>query len=1366
MEVVGFVASVGTLIEGADFIRRTLDDYRKGGRDRERLLAEVASLKSVLGQLKAGSDQARDDHKEEAWLDVVGQLSSKGGVLERIEDVISEIKLKIERKHGFRGALVQWTWPFVKEDVDRNIRQMQRLSHNVSLVLQTASLKYTSTIHERVSRVEVAANKRELRAILEWLSSLNFLKQQQTEFSKAFPGTCEWFLSSTEYDTWKQKRQRILYCSAIGGAGKTILASVAIDDLRMQTAGQDVGIFIIYCKHDRPDTHSVEKLAMTILRQVVQIKAGLIPPELEELLTTHYYTKDTKPDLDEVLKVVNSLLPTFSSNFVVLDGLDEIMQEKAREEIITFLMTLEGDNRIMFTSRPIDVIEKMFPPINADPDDEIWSNEDEAERYDYWDNEEADYEHAYDSNTESIDPDDDSGSSSNEDPHVDATNGMGFQSPASFTPATSMLQSDSQGSAPCLKVDVSARPRAIRTYVRKRTEQSPLLLKFAKQKPGFAEELEDEVTTGAKKMFLLAQLHMDAMSNPDLLKFSEVLQALRTLPTKLNDSYDKAMDRVQGHGKSLLRLVAYAQRPLSAKEVEHALGISSETDELLDEEIIPASALISRCAGLVTLDENYEIVFSHYTIDGYFANRRDDFFEDGHKYMAEICLHYLNLQELRNGPVQGEEEGAQFDARLKAYPFLEYASLFWGIHAHASQDNEALELAYDFIRNDERRSTSVQALWFSSDEITADWRSRTGASPLRLAMYFKYEKLADRLLKSGADANIQDVFGMTPLMWAAQVGDIEMTTSILQLPIPLNAINNDGETALHLAITHRHEDVTAVLVDQRDVDVNVPAGGKRGTRSMTPLMHAIWREEINIVRKLLTRDDILINSKDSQGLAAIHWAAFARNPEIMEALVKVASIDLEPMHDRTSPPLILAAYRDNAYAVRALLDAGANINIRESELDARGTALMRAADKDSVSVVHELLRRQIDWNAKDSYQRTAVHSAAINGSIDSLGVLLSLRDVEVNLQDINGNTPLHDAAGLTYDSKCLELLLSKGADIEIMNNRGKTAIDTARAQGAKKNIAILKKRYAEEFGMPKRSMTGLSMEELTLMQAAQQGDEAAVDSILTTYKQDKSIDIEERDDWLQRTPLQHAVDAGHLHIVQKLHRAGANINTMDKFGRTALHIAAMRHRLRIAGYLLDNGADYTIKDQWGIGAFEDASPSLEVLFLEHGAEFTKDLDLERVLFFAAEQGKMIAVQRLVDAGAEVQVKDSYGFSPYERAKQAGKTEMAKYLDQIGKSAEEPELSLPTPMTSSASIATMSNIAIPALSEDVRSGPGIKEATKGDFAPSSKHAENDNQETSGLSFDSKSKFQLARELAPDWRYVMIVFAAFFIGFYMR
>ena len=165
MEVVGLVASVATLIEATNFVRTTLSDYKKGGKDRDRLLAEVDSLKAVLGRLQTDNHNAKHVNKQEPWLDIVGQLSQKGGTIEQIEDVISEVKLKIERKQGLRGAIVHWTWPFIKEDVDRNIRQMQRLSHNVSIVLQDASLKLTLAINEGVTRIDKVTNKRQNKSI-------------------------------------------------------------------------------------------------------------------------------------------------------------------------------------------------------------------------------------------------------------------------------------------------------------------------------------------------------------------------------------------------------------------------------------------------------------------------------------------------------------------------------------------------------------------------------------------------------------------------------------------------------------------------------------------------------------------------------------------------------------------------------------------------------------------------------------------------------------------------------------------------------------------------------------------------------------------------------------------------------------------------------------------------------------------------------------------------------------------------------------------------------------------------------------------------------------------------------------------------
>lgn len=781
--------------------------------------------------------------------------------------------------------------------------------------------------------------------------------------------------------------------------------------------------------------------------------------------------------------------------------------------------------------------------------------------------------------------------------------------------------------------------------------------------------------------FLLAQLHMDAMSHPDLLKFSEVCNAMLHLPTGLDDSYDKAIDRTQAHGKSLLRLVAYAHRSLSIGEVEQALGVSFGASEILDEEIIPASTLISRCANLVTFDEDHHVVFSHYTIAGYFARRRDDLFGNGHKYMAQTCLNYLNLEEFQRGPVHGEEEDALFDARLRANPFLEYASLFWGAHAEASRDDDVLEAACEFINADKRRNASIQAMWYSSDEVTANWRNRNEASPLHLAMYFRYTQLANRLLKEGVDTDTKDSFGMTSLMWASQVGNMEMTRTLIHLRASLNARNNDGENALHLAIKHRQENIAVLLIDEKDLDINAPADEGGGHWNVTPLMLAIEREEFNVVQKLLARDELGINIKDSRGQSALHRAARVFDPSFMKALGALPSIDLDCLDKFGLPPLIEAATWGNLPAVVALLDAGAEVNICENEPGARGNALMRAADYDRFDVVHELIKRGIDWNAKDDLHRSAIHSAAINGSFRSLAILLKVPQSDINLQDVNGNTPMHDAAGHPQDHT-LRVLLDKGAKIDVRNHRGQTPLDTARANGRRTNLKLLMEKYADELKMPKRSLTGMLLEEPNLIRAAQLGDKATVDSILAAYKQDKSMDLEERDDWLGRTPLQHAIEAGSFHIVKQLHLAGASIKVQDKLGRTAIHIAAMRHRYSIARYLLRKGVELTLKDQWGVNVMEDATPPLQVLLLQYGIPITKDQDLKKLLYLAAELGNMKAVRRLIDAGAEVQVKDRFGLSPYERAKRAGKMEMAKYLDQVGKSTTQSSPHLPTLMISS------------------------------------------------------------------------------------
>jgi hypothetical protein len=94
-----------------------------------------------------------------------------------------------------------------------------------------------------------------------------------------------------------------------------------------------------------------------------------------------------------------------------------------------------------------------------------------------------------------------------------------------------------------------------------------------------------------------------------------VRRALEILPKEMNGTYDVAMERIEQQNeddkelaKQVFSWITHACRPLSIKELQHALAVmpgmtSMDPDAIIDEEI-----LTSVCAGLIVIDEESSIV--------------------------------------------------------------------------------------------------------------------------------------------------------------------------------------------------------------------------------------------------------------------------------------------------------------------------------------------------------------------------------------------------------------------------------------------------------------------------------------------------------------------------------------------------------------------------------------------------------------------------------------------------------------------------------------------------------------------------------------------------------------------------------------
>ena len=75
-------------------------------------------------------------------------------------------------------------------------------------------------------------------------------------------------------------------------------------------------------------------------------------------------------------------------------------------------------------------------------------------------------------------------------------------------------------------------------------------------------------------------------------------------------------------------------------------------------------------------------------------------------------------------------------------------------------------------------------------------------------------RAVNRLIAKGADVNLQDENGYTPLMKAADQGHENIVRMLLAAPgIDVNLQNNNGKTALDFAVKKGHQNIAAMIRD-------------------------------------------------------------------------------------------------------------------------------------------------------------------------------------------------------------------------------------------------------------------------------------------------------------------------------------------------------------------------------------------------------------------------------------------------------------------------------------------------------------------------------------------------------------------------
>lgn len=168
------------------------------------------------------------------------------------------------------------------------------------------------------------------------------------------------------------------------------------------------------------------------------------------------------------------------------------------------------------------------------------------------------------------------------------------------------------------------------------------------------------------------------------------------------------------------------------------------------------------------------------------------------------------------------------------------------------------------------------------------------------------------------------------------------------------------------------------------------------------------------------------------------------------------------------------------------------------------------------------------------------------------------------------------------------------------------------------------------------------------------GDHEIVQCIL-----DSGADVNQSDHF-GRTALGAAAEAGNRAMVEFLMEKGASFKAKVKTnyidGRApdmnlaALYWAARGGQLEIMQLLIDRGADVNeYHNSRPIhGAAQNGNPEVARLLIEKGAYINCQDQLTRTpLFIAAEEKHRYMISFLIEAGADVNHKTDYGFTPFD-----------------------------------------------------------------------------------------------------------------------
>jgi cytohesin len=441
---------------------------------------------------------------------------------------------------------------------------------------------------------------------------------------------------------------------------------------------------------------------------------------------------------------------------------------------------------------------------------------------------------------------------------------------------------------------------------------------------------------------------------------------------------------------------------------------------------------------------------------------------------------------LHRAAAAGNTEVAELLLSYSANPNARDSTGLSALHYAAINDNkEMVELLIakgaDVDAKDASGNTPLHNAVENDHRDVAEMLSGKGAElSIHVAAFLGNIEDIEDFAETGARIDIKDGRGLTPLHYAVTAGQYDVVKFLITKGTDVNVkeIWPFG-TPVHLAVENGDKEIVELLAA---AGADVSARKSRATRA-APLHLAAKRGRNDIVAVLASYNADL-NVKDKDGLSPLHIAVSAAHKDVVEFLLaEGADLDAEDREGNT--PLNYAIWNRNRDMVKLMLEKGAGTNVKATS--SGYTSLHLAIIMWSSELAELIVAAGTDVNARSNTGETPLDVVAAFGGPPATGELLVAKGAEVSSLhaaayvgdlakvkafidegiDVNSKNPwtrgttLHSAA-TAGRKEIVEFLIGCGADVDVTDRRGRTALDLAQKAEHTEIVELLRKHGAKE----------------------------------------------------------------------------------------------------------------------------------------------------------------------------------------------------------------------------------------------------------------------------------------------------------------